>query len=56
MRSAADSWRRASGFVPFGDIVYVMPPLVIEPEDLAVLTGAIIDVVGEWSAALSSGQ
>ena len=37
---------------PFGDIVYVMPPLVIEPEGLAVLTGAIIDVVGEWSAAL----
>ena len=37
---------------PFGDIVYVMPPLVIESDDLAVLTGAIIDVVGEWSAAL----
>lgn len=37
---------------PFGDIVYVMPPLVIEPDDLAVLTSAIVDVVGEWSAAL----
>ncbi len=37
---------------PFGDIVYVMPPLVIEPEDLTVLTGAMIDVVGEWSATL----
>lgn len=37
---------------PFGDIVYVMPPLVIGPEDLAVLIGAIVDVVGEWSAAL----
>ena len=37
---------------PFGDIVYVMPPLVIEPDDLSVLTGAMVEVVGEWSAAL----
>jgi adenosylmethionine-8-amino-7-oxononanoate aminotransferase len=34
---------------PFRDIVYVMPPFVATSEDIAVLTGAITDVVGEWS-------
>lgn len=33
---------------PFGDFVYLMPPLVIEPEDLRLLTRAVRDVVGEW--------
>ncbi len=31
---------------PFRDIVYLAPPLVIQPDDLSVLTGAIRDVLG----------
>jgi len=31
---------------PFGDVVYLMPPLVIEPEDLETLTAAIREVLG----------
>lgn len=34
---------------PFGDFVYLMPPLVIEEEDLAALTGAVCRVVRDWS-------
>ena len=34
---------------PFGDIVYLMPPLVITEQDLNTLTTAVVDVVGEWS-------
>ncbi|MDE3059620.1 MAG: adenosylmethionine--8-amino-7-oxononanoate transaminase [Pseudomonadota bacterium] len=30
---------------PFKDIVYLMPPLVIAPEELAVLTGSIFSVI-----------
>jgi adenosylmethionine---8-amino-7-oxononanoate aminotransferase len=45
-----------SGFVeagvwirPFADVVYLMPPLVIGAEDLAVLTAAVCCVVRDWS-------
>ena len=31
---------------PFKDIVYLMPPFVIEPEDLNVLMDAVYTVVG----------
>lgn len=31
---------------PFGDIVYLMPPLVIEPADLEILTAAVRGVLG----------
>lgn len=34
---------------PFGDIVYLAPPFVIEPADLTTLTTAVCEVVGEWS-------
>ncbi len=34
---------------PFGDMVYLMPPFVIGPEDLRCLTGAVVKVVGEWA-------
>lgn len=30
---------------PFGDVTYVMPPFIIEPEDLRALTAAVVDVV-----------
>jgi adenosylmethionine-8-amino-7-oxononanoate aminotransferase len=30
---------------PFGDVIYLMPPLVIEPDDLAVLLAAIPQVL-----------
>lgn len=30
---------------PFRDIVYLTPPLVIEPDDLSILTSAIVDVL-----------
>lgn len=36
---------------PFADVVYLMPPLVIGEEDLAILTGAVCRVVAEWSRA-----
>jgi adenosylmethionine-8-amino-7-oxononanoate aminotransferase len=32
---------------PFGTLVYVMPPFVMNGEDLARLTNAIFSVVGE---------
>jgi len=35
---------------PFGDMVYLMPPFVIEEAELGRLTDAIVKVVGEWSA------
>jgi adenosylmethionine-8-amino-7-oxononanoate aminotransferase len=34
---------------PFGDVVYLAPPLVIEPGDLDFLIGAVDGVVREWS-------
>ena len=34
---------------PFGKLVYIMPPYVIEPEQLTILTGAIYKVLKEWS-------
>jgi adenosylmethionine-8-amino-7-oxononanoate aminotransferase len=36
---------------PFGCVVYLMPPLVIDTEDLATLTAAVHDVVAEAAAA-----
>ena len=33
----------------FGNVVYLMPPLVIGAEDLAVLTRAVNEVVRQWS-------
>ncbi len=36
---------------PFRDIVYLTPALTIEPDDLDHLTGAVVDVVGEWSGS-----
>ncbi len=32
---------------PFGKLVYIMPPFVISPEDLTVLTSALVKIVGE---------
>jgi adenosylmethionine-8-amino-7-oxononanoate aminotransferase len=34
---------------PFADVVYLMPPLVIGAEDLAILTAAVCRVVSDWS-------
>ena len=34
---------------PFGDFVYLMPPLVIQPEDLRLLTRAVHTVIAEWA-------
>lgn len=36
---------------PFGNVVYLMPPLVIDAEDLAVLIAAVHDVLKEAAAA-----
>jgi adenosylmethionine-8-amino-7-oxononanoate aminotransferase len=36
---------------PFGDVVYLMPPLVIGAEDLERLVAAIRDVLGEAASA-----
>ena len=32
---------------PFGDVIYLTPPFVIEPNDLSKLTRAIVDVDAE---------
>ncbi|MDA0654876.1 MAG: adenosylmethionine--8-amino-7-oxononanoate transaminase [Proteobacteria bacterium] len=37
---------------PFGDFVYLMPPLVIDAEDLTILTRAVHEVLAEWSAGV----
>lgn len=34
---------------PFEDVVYLMPPLVIGPEDLDTLIDAVVRVVADWS-------
>ena len=31
---------------PFGRLVYLMPPFVINTDDLAVLTGAVTRIIG----------
>lgn len=36
---------------PLGDVVYLMPPFIIEPNELATLTRAVGVVVRAWSAA-----
>ncbi len=35
---------------PFGDVIYLMPPLIIESEDLQTLTGAVNRVVRDSAA------
>jgi len=34
---------------PFGDILYLAPPFVIEPDDLTILTNAMVTVARDWS-------
>ncbi len=34
---------------PFGNVVYVMPPFVVDATDLTALTTAICEVVADWS-------
>lgn len=42
-----DVWVR-----PFADVVYLMPPLTIQPDELSKLTQAVCSVVEEWSKNL----
>jgi adenosylmethionine-8-amino-7-oxononanoate aminotransferase len=37
---------------PFGKVVYLMPPFVIEPDDLSLLTDAVYRVLTERAASL----
>jgi adenosylmethionine-8-amino-7-oxononanoate aminotransferase len=34
---------------PFGDIVYLAPPFIVDEAELAQLTGAVVDVIHLWS-------
>lgn len=34
---------------PFGNVVYLMPPFIISPQDLRTLTSAVVQVVGEYA-------
>ncbi len=36
---------------PFGNIIYLMPPLIINDEDVRVLTDAVVKITQEWSVA-----
>ena len=42
-------WVRSSSSMTNGDIIYVMPPFVIDLDDLTHLTNAMVKVIGEWS-------
>lgn len=35
---------------PFGDVVYTMPPFIVSRDELTAITGAMVEVIGEWSA------
>ncbi len=35
---------------PLGKVVYLMPPFIVSEAELATLTGAVVRVLGEWSA------
>ncbi|MFN3883402.1 MAG: adenosylmethionine--8-amino-7-oxononanoate transaminase [Rhodocyclaceae bacterium] len=39
---------------PFGDIVYLAPPFVIDAADLSILTHAVCEVVADWSRKAQS--
>ncbi len=34
---------------PFANVIYITPPLIIEPDDLSRLTGAMLKILGEWT-------
>jgi adenosylmethionine-8-amino-7-oxononanoate aminotransferase len=34
---------------PFGDIVYMTPPFIVEADELARLTDTVVRVLGEWA-------
>ena len=34
---------------PFGNIVYLMPPFVVDETERTALTDAVVKIVGEWS-------
>ena len=41
---------------PFGNLVYIMPPYIIEAEQLSKLTSAIHSVLEEWSGRIDDGN
>jgi adenosylmethionine---8-amino-7-oxononanoate aminotransferase len=41
---------------PFGNIIYLMPPFIVNDKDLAKLTNAVVKIVGEWVDADYEGK
>jgi adenosylmethionine-8-amino-7-oxononanoate aminotransferase len=41
---------------PFGNIVYLMPPFIIAPDELRALTSAVCEVVAAWSRSDPAGR
>ncbi len=41
---------------PFGNVVYVMPPFIIDTGDLARLTAGVCEVVEQWSRTQPAGS
>ena len=39
---------------PFGDVVYLMPPLTVDEQQTTALTGAVVKIMTEWSEGAGS--
>ncbi len=39
---------------PFGDVVYLMPPLIVDQQEATALTGAVVTIMKEWSEGAGS--
>jgi len=48
MKSITQAFVDAGAWIrPFGKLVYLMPPFVINDEDLIKLTNAVVDIIGK---------
>jgi adenosylmethionine-8-amino-7-oxononanoate aminotransferase len=49
MKTISDAFVKAGVWIrPFGKLVYLMPPFIIENEQLALLTQAMVSTLSEY--------